>query len=138
VSLILRTATRLLLPLILLFSLFLMLRGHDEPGGGFVGGLVAGGAYGLYALAHGPGPARRILRIDPRLLIAIGLAAAVAAGILAILMGHAFLTGLWWEATLPLLGDVKVGSTLLFDIGVFLVVAGMVASVLFTLAEEGS
>ena len=64
-SLILRTATRLLMPLLLLFSLFELLRGHNEPGGGFVGGLLAAGSLCLYLLAHGPEATRRVLRIDP-------------------------------------------------------------------------
>ncbi|HMN02746.1 MAG TPA: MnhB domain-containing protein, partial [Geobacter anodireducens] len=64
-SLFLATAVRLLLPLLLLFSLFLLLRGHNEPGGGFVGGLVAAAAFALHALAHGVAAARRVLRVEP-------------------------------------------------------------------------
>ncbi len=71
-SLILSTATRYLLPLLLLFSLFLLLRGHNEPGGGFVGGLVAVAAFALYALAAGTQEARSLLRVDTRTLMAVG------------------------------------------------------------------
>ena len=71
-SLILRTTTRLLLPLLVMFSLFILLRGHNEPGGGFIGGLLAAGGLCLYLLAHGADATRRLLRVDPRTLIGIG------------------------------------------------------------------
>jgi len=72
-SLILSTATRLLLPLLLMFSIFLLLRGHNEPGGGFVGGLVAAAAFALHAIAYSVAATRRLLIIDPRALIGTGL-----------------------------------------------------------------
>ena len=65
-SLLLRTAARFLVTLLLLFSIFLLLRGHNEPGGGFVGGLVAAGAFALYGLASNVVEARRALRVDTR------------------------------------------------------------------------
>ena len=72
-SLILRTATRYLFPIIMLFSIYALLRGHNEPGGGFVGGLAAASAYTLYALAFDVAAARNLLRIDSRTLIGLGL-----------------------------------------------------------------
>ena len=60
-----RTAARLLMPLLLLFSVFLLLRGHNEPGGGFVGGLVAAAAFALYAIAFGTRRARQALVVSP-------------------------------------------------------------------------
>lgn len=134
ISLILSTATRYLLPLLLLFSVFVLLRGHNEPGGGFVGGLVAAAALALYAIAYGVAAARQMLRIDPRALIGVGLLIAIGSGLLSAARGLPFLTGLWVERELPLLG--KVGTPLLFDVGVFLVVIGVVLTIIFALSEE--
>ena len=72
-SLILRSAARLLLPLLLLFSIFLLLRGHNEPGGGFSGGLVAAAAFALLTIATDVPTTRRTLRMSPRVFIGAGL-----------------------------------------------------------------
>jgi multisubunit Na+/H+ antiporter MnhB subunit len=128
-TLILRTATSYLTPLLLLLSLFLLWRGHHEPGGGFVGGLVAASAFLLIAFARGTGAARRALRVAPERLVPAGVATSLAAGLLATLRGEPFLTGLWWPG-LPL------GTPLLFDLGVYLTVLGVVMAILLALAEE--
>ena len=135
-SLILRVTVRLLVPLLLLFSLFMLLRGHNQPGGGFVGGLVAGSAFVLYALAAGVQGARDILRTDPRKLLGIGLVCAYGAGLLALATGASFLQGLWWKLKLPLLGELKIGSSLLFDIGVMFVVVGTVLLMVFSVEDR--
>jgi multicomponent Na+:H+ antiporter subunit B len=88
ISLILRTISRYHLPLLLLFSFFLFLRGHNEPGGGFISGLVASSSLALYTLAYNPAGARRVLRIEPRLLIAIGLMLALGSGGIGLIAGH--------------------------------------------------
>jgi multicomponent Na+:H+ antiporter subunit B len=136
-SLILRTAAKVLIPLMLLFSIFLLLRGHDESGGGFIGGLVVAGAFALYAVAFGTSDTRAALRIDPRDLISIGLAAAVIAGIFPFFLGDGFLTGEWlmWEIADG--REFKIGSNLLFDIGVYMIVAGMTLTVVLALEERG-
>lgn len=133
-SVILSTAIRLLLPLLLIFSVFLLLRGHNEPGGGFVGGLVAAAAITLYALAEGVVPARRLLKLDPRSLIAFGLALSLSSGMLPLLFGQPLLTGLWLSSPVPVLGHV--GTPLLFDLGVYLLVAGMALLIVLSLMEE--
>jgi len=133
-SLILATTIRLLLPLLLLFSVFLLLRGHDEPGGGFVGGLVAAAAFALHTLAHGAAAGRRMLRVEPRLLIAIGLSTALGSGMFPLLFGQPFLTSFWSDLPAPVIGHA--GSPLLFDTGVYLVVAGMALMIIFNLMEE--
>ncbi len=129
-STIFRTAARLLMPLLLLFSLFLLLRGHNEPGGGFVGGLVAAAAFALYAIAFGVERARQALLVTPLTLLGAGLSIALASGIPAAFRGQPFMTAQW------ALGPVAVGTPALFDIGVFLVVAGVVLMMIFSLAEE--
>jgi multicomponent Na+:H+ antiporter subunit A len=125
-----RTAARLLMPLLLLFSVFLLARGHDQPGGGFVGGLVAAAAFALYAIACGVPSARKAVLVKPLTLLGAGLLVALASGLPAVVRGHPFLTALW----LP--GPVALGTPVVFDIGVFLVVAGVVLMMIFTLAEE--
>lgn len=133
-SVILSTAIRLLLPLLLIFSVFLLLRGHNEAGGGFAGGLVASAAIVLYALAEGVEKARHLLKIDPRLLIGGGLLVSLISGMIPLLIGQPFLTGLWLPWSLPVLGHV--GTPLLFDAGVYLLVAGMALLIVLSLMEE--
>ena len=133
-SLILSTATRYILPLMLLFSIFLLLRGHNEPGGGFVGGLVAASAFALYAFAFHVDEARRALRVDPRTLIGVGLLLAVSSAIIPLFYADPFMTGKWASQPLPVLG--KVGTPVLFDIGVYLVVIGVTLTIIFSLAES--
>lgn len=133
-SLILSTATRYLLPLLLLFSIFVMLRGHNEPGGGFIGGLVAAAAVALYAIAFDLVRARRLIRLSPRDLIGVGLIFTLLSGLLPLVAGQPFMTGLWSQQVVPVLG--KLGTPLLFDIGVYLVVIGVTLMIIFSLAEE--
>ena len=135
-SLILRVAARLIVPLLLLFSVFMMLRGHNLPGGGFVGGLVAASAFVLYALAAGVSNARKVLRVEPQTLLGIGLALAYGAGVLALVLGKPFLTGLWWEPHVPILGHLHLGSALIFDLGVMLVVVGTVLLMVFSVEDR--
>jgi multicomponent Na+:H+ antiporter subunit A len=125
-----RTAARLLMPLLLVFALFLLLRGHNEPGGGFVGGLVAAAAFALYAVAYGVQHARQALLVRPLTLLGGGLLLALISGLPAVLAGQPFLAALWAS------GPVAIGTPILFDLGVFLVVAGVVVMMIFSLAEE--
>jgi multicomponent Na+:H+ antiporter subunit B len=135
-SLILRTATRALQPLLLLFSVFLLLRGHHEPGGGFVGGLTATAAFALQALAYGVGSARRALRVDPRTLAGGGLVLALLGGAASLLAGRPFMTSGWASVPVPGIGPDELGTPLLFDAGVYLVVLGSVLGVILSLREE--
>lgn len=133
-SLILSTATRYLLPLLLVFSVYVLLRGHNEPGGGFIGGLVAAAAFALYSIAFGVERAQRVLHAHPGLLIGLGLLVALSSGLASLLLGHPFMTGLFSTGSLPVLG--KVGTPLLFDLGVYLVVLGATLTIVFALSEE--
>ena len=133
-SLILRTASRYLMVLLVLFSIFILFRGHNEPGGGFVGGLLIAGAFALYALAYEAETARRLLRFDPRTIIGVGLVTAAGSGLAAVWHGQPFLTGQWLPYSIPFLG--KLGTVFFVDLGVYLVVLGTTLLVLFTLEEE--
>lgn len=134
-SLILRVTGHFLLPLLVMFSLFLLLRGHNEPGGGFIGGLVASAAIALHLFFTDVQSARRLIWVDPRDLLGWGLAIAIGSGVLAMFGGQPFLSALWVELTVPIFGMLKVGTPLLFDIGVYLVVIGTVLNILLALAE---
>lgn len=135
-SLILRTASGALQPVMLLYSIYLLVTGHNGPGGGFAGGLVAASAFALHALAHDARSAQRALGVHPRTLIGAGLLAAAVSGLPGLFAGRAFLTGLWMNLPLPGGGYVALGTPLLFDTGVYLLVLGMVLLMIFPLAEE--
>lgn len=133
-SLILTAATRMLLPLLILFSFFLLLRGHNEPGGGFVGGLVASAAMALYAIAYDVARAREALRVNTIRIIGVGLLLALLSGILPLFRGRPFMTVLWYPHELPVLG--VIGTAFTFDLGVYLVVIGVTLTIIFAMAEE--
>ncbi len=135
-SIILRTAVRWISPLLLLFSLFLLLRGHHEPGGGFAGGLIASTGFALLTFGYSLRTAQRLLRVQPLTLIAIGLAFAAASGLIAWISGTPFLTGSWIGVPLPGNLRVDLGTPLIFDIGVYLTVIGATLTMLFAFAEE--
>ncbi|MEM6421742.1 MAG: MnhB domain-containing protein [Pseudomonadota bacterium] len=135
-SLILTTAARLLVPVLLVVSLWVLWRGHNDPGGGFIGGLIAATAIALYEKSAGLEATRRMLRVEPLAISAIGLGCAVTSAIWGYLAKGAVLAGVW--PLLAVTADGKkeglpVGSILLFDTGVYLVVVGGVSAMLFAL-----
>ena len=132
-SLLLRTTVRLIIPLTLLFSVFVLLRGHNEPGGGFVGGLVAAAAFALYSLSIGVDEAQRSVKFAPLSIANLGLTCAFIAGIIPVLQNRPFLSSLWLEVPTPFGYPVALGTTLLFDIGVYLAVVGTVLLIVFSL-----
>lgn len=134
-SLILRTSARLLLPALLLFSLIVLLRGHNAPGGGFIGGLIAASGFALHALANGRETALATLRVEPIALLGAGLLLAVLSGVAGMVAGEPFLTHQW--AILDLgLTTLPLGTALPFDVGVYLVVLGAVTTILFEFMER--
>ena len=133
-SSILQTAARVLMPLLLLFAVFLLFRGHNQPGGGFVGGLVVAASFVLYSIAFGVDAGRRALLISPSTLLGTGLLTALASGLPGVLTGRPFMTAVWTELGAGP-GAVAVGTPLVFDAGVFLAVIGVVLTIVFTLAE---
>jgi multicomponent Na+:H+ antiporter subunit B len=135
-SLILSTATRLLLPLFLLFSIFILLRGHNEPGGGFVGGLIAAAAFALHAIAYDVEKTRTLLAIDTRSLIVLGLLLAMSSGMISLFMGEPFFTGQWVKISFWSIGELDLGTPLFFDIGVYFTVIGVTLTIILSLAEE--
>ena len=135
-SFILRVATRLIFPVLLLFSVFLFLRGHNLPGGGFIGGLVAAAAIMLELVAWGPQQTRLLFPLRFRRLGGLGLLVAILAGLSGLVSGQPFLKGIWQTVSIPGLGQQKLGTPLLFDLGVYVVVIGVTVEVMLSLAEE--
>ncbi len=130
---ILLVAGRLLLPLALLVSLYLLWRGHNEPGGGFVGGLVAAAGFTVHGLPRGRVALLAALRWPPASIAAVGLLLAILSGLPGLLSGAPFLTHQWHIMD----SGFAIGTTLLFDIGVYLAVVGAVcAFVGYYLGEE--
>lgn len=132
-SIILRTGTVFLLPLLLMVSVVILLRGHNDPGGGFVGGLTAATAMLLHMLAFGPSESRRLLPVSPETLVGVGLLIALLSGVPGMLAGYPAFKAIWTDFE-PIKG-VKVGTPLFFDIGVYFTVTGVVLLILYTIAE---
>jgi len=136
-SVILHSASRLLVPLLVLLSVAALLRGHNAPGGGFVGGLIAAAAVVLHAYACGAGAARRLIVADPRVFIGIGLLVAITSGLWGpVLLGLPVFTGVWGGVTVPGIGEIKVGTPVTFDVGVYLTVFGVVVLMALELLED--
>ena len=127
---------RLLLPIAALISLFFLLRGHNSPGGGFVGGLIMATSIILLYMMGGTIWAESRIRIHPQNWIAWGLLCAAGAGILAWLATRPFLSALAWHGTVPVLGELHISSVLLFDLGVYMLVIGATALILVALAHQ--
>lgn len=133
-SVILRTVARVMLPLLLLLSLYMLIRGHNLPGGGFIGGLLASLAIILQIVAFGLTYARKALPVNYLALAATGVLVAAVSGLPALFAGMPFLASFWFPYPVPGIG--KLGTPLLFDLGVFLTVIGVTTQLAFMLAEE--
>jgi multisubunit Na+/H+ antiporter MnhB subunit len=135
-SVILQIAARHMRPLLVILSLVVLYRGHNEPGGGFIGGLMLGAAYILYAMGFGVQKTQKSIPVSPVILTGIGLLLALASGMVAVLLGHVFMTGEWTTLFLGTSFELKLGTPLLFDLGVYFTVAGMLMLVMFSIMEE--
>lgn len=136
-SIILRVGTQYLAGILLLFSLYMLVRGHNEPGGGFIGGLIGSTGFVLYAIACGTEDARKALKLMPQNIAVAGLGIALLAGIFAALLGDPLFTGQW--LFLNPTEDSKgfpISSVFVFDVGVYLVVFGSILSIVFAMEEE--
>ena len=134
-TLIFRTVAPFLTALMMMFSIFVLLRGHNEPGGGFIGGLIAVSALAIYGIAYGVTAVRRAIWFHPLSIAGFGLALAAVSGLVSVLAGVPFMTGLW---IYPELFGVQVplATVMSFDIGVYFVVLGSITSIALTLEER--
>ncbi len=132
----LATGARTLVPTLALFAVFLLVVGHNVPGGGFAGGLLLAAALLLIFLAFGERGVRLALPSDPETLTGVGLGLALLGGIVGWLFEGAFLAYASASVTLPLVGEFKLTSLLLFDLGVLVLVVGLVATATVRLGGE--
>ncbi|MFW5682171.1 MAG: MnhB domain-containing protein [Phycisphaeraceae bacterium] len=134
---ILRTVMRLIVPLTLLFAGYMAIKGHNEPGGGFIGGLVAAIVLVLYFLTFGAEALARMIPLHPRVLLFVGLALALGTAIFPMFLGLPLLTT-YVNHHVPLVGgaEVEFASALIFDIGVFLVVVGVSVGIITRISQE--
>jgi multicomponent Na+:H+ antiporter subunit A len=135
-SVILETAVRVVFHTVLVLGLYLLFAGHNQPGGGFVGGLVVGAAFTLRYVAGGRDELRSAVPVDPGLLLGLGLVTAAVTGVVPWFAGDQYLESAYVIFHPPVLGEVKLTSALAFDLGVFLVVVGLALGVLRTLGAE--
>lgn len=129
-SLIFATTAHIVTTLMLMFSLYLLLRGHNAPGGGFIGALIAVIGFALLIFAESPQYVRERLNFAPLNIALFGIALSFVAGLMSVALGLPFLTGLWWKTILPL------GTPLLFDVGIYLAIIGGVMAMLLRVKEE--
>jgi multicomponent Na+:H+ antiporter subunit B len=135
-SIFFKFVARVMAPVLVMFSVFLLMRGHNEPGGGFVGGLVAAGSIVLMALAYGPDEVRRRLRIDFLRAMFVGIVLSVAAGVVGMILGNSFQQGFWWTINLRGIAQIEISTALIFDIGVYIVILGVTSSIVMAMADE--
>ncbi len=129
-------SARLIFHAALVGSVYLLFAGHSHPGGGFVGGLLAGAAIALTYLTGGLDAVRRISRFQPWTILGAGITIAGVVALLPMLHGDAVMSDLAWTFDAPVLGHVRISTTLAFDIGVYLTIIGMVFMVFEAFADE--
>lgn len=134
-TVIFRTLAPSIVAIMLVFSFYICLRGHNEPGGGFIGGLIAACAIQVLSLAIGVPATRKALRLDPAAIAGVGVLIAGFSGMASLLIDAPFLTSIWMY--LPL-GDtvVPLSTPLFFDLGVYLTVFGALTSIGLALASD--
>ena len=136
-TLILRTVAPVVTSLMVLFSIFVLLRGHNEPGGGFIGGLIAVSALAIYGIAYGVTAVRRAILFHPLSIAGAGLLLSMLSGLVSMAAGVPFMTGLWVYPNLFGV-EIPLSTVMSFDIGVYLVVVGAITSIALALEERES
>ncbi|MDF2797974.1 MAG: Na(+)/H(+) antiporter subunit [Devosia sp.] len=131
-TVIFRTTAPVVIAIMLVFSVFICLRGHNEPGGGFIGGLIAASAIAIYGMASGVDRVRRAMRVDPLALAGFGVLLAAGTGVLSLFTASPFMTGIWYELNLGE-SSVALSTPMFFDIGVYFVVFGSVSAIALAL-----
>jgi multicomponent K+:H+ antiporter subunit A len=135
ISILLDSVARIILPPALLVAAYLLFRGHNLPGGGFIAGLLTAAAFVLQYVAAGRERVARVLPVRPDLLIGLGLALAALTGVGAQAGGYPFLTSTYGHLDVPVLGEFESSTAFLFDLGVYLVVTGITLRILLAIEE---
>ncbi len=136
-SILVRTAIKLIFPLVLMFAAYTALKGHNEPGGGFIGGLMAAVAFLLFRMANGRKALVKLMPFHPRNLVAVGLGLALATAIAPLFFGKPMLTSLVIdELSIGMGQTIHFASAVFFDTGVLMVVVGVSVGMIQRLNEE--
>jgi multicomponent Na+:H+ antiporter subunit B len=135
ISLILNRIVRVVVHIILLFSIFMLFKGHNEPGGGFIAGLMASVAIILIYITYDLQTVKKLMPVSYPAMIGLGLFFAAGTGLGAMILGYPFLTHTFDYFHIPLVGEIELATALSFDIGVFLVVVGATLLIISTIGE---
>ncbi|RXT08742.1 Na(+)/H(+) antiporter subunit B [Ammoniphilus sp. CFH 90114] len=133
---ILQTVTKTVSFIILLFSVYLFFAGHHNPGGGFIGGLMTAGAIVLLYIAYDIETMKKVIPLDYKKMIALGLLIAVSTGIGSFLFHVPFLSHSFGYFYLPVLGKTELATAVLFDLGVYLTVVGVTMTIILSIGED--
>lgn len=133
---ILKTATKVLLFIIMTFSIYILFSGHNNPGGGFIAGLITASAILLLYVAFDVETAQEIIAIDFKIVGATGLGMALFTGIGAVIFNAPFLTQVYEYIDIPIMGNIGIGSSLVFDLGVYLAVIGTTVTIIQSISED--
>jgi len=134
-NIILQKIAKLFLRVIAITSILLLIRGHNNPGGGFIAAIILSAGFIFYGIVFGSESIKSIIFFNTRIWMGIGLAIVLVAAILPVFVGQAPLTALWYINQLPIIGTIHLGSPLLFDTGIFIGVTGLILSIIITIME---
>lgn len=134
-SIILSLAAKYVKPILLLFSIFILLRGHNAPGGGFIAGLLAGSGFIFYAMAEGINKGYQSLPLKPEQSIKLGFTLIFLSAIGGLITAEAVMKGMWIKIDLAIT-VIKIGTPLIFDAGIYFVVTGVLIMITFTIMNE--
>ena len=134
-TVIFRTLAPLIVAIMLVFSFYVCLRGHNEPGGGFIGGLIAAASMAVFGMASGVAEVRKALRVDPMAIAGFGVLMAGASGLVSLFIDAPFMTSIWLYLDI---GEtvVPLSTPLFFDLGVYCVVFGTLAAIALSLEGD--
>ncbi len=135
-SVILQIASKYVRWLLIIFSVIMLIRGHNLPGGGFIGGMLAGLSLAYKGFAYTPGILEKEMKIKPEYIMAFGLLLIFISVWPGILLKTALMEGVWFTIPFPFTEGYKFGTPFLFDIGVYFVVIGVTVLFLFSLTEK--
>ncbi|HLR15913.1 MAG TPA: Na(+)/H(+) antiporter subunit B [Bacillota bacterium] len=135
-NLILRTTTSLIAFILLGFAVYLLLAGHNSPGGGFVGGLMTSAVIILLYVTHGIEAVQKMIPINFRKIIPIGLLIALLTGVGSFIFNVPFLTHTFGTFHFPFFGEVELATAMLFDLGVYITVLGATITIIYTIASD--
>lgn len=134
-NIILEKIVRLFLQVMLVYSVYLLFRGHNNPGGGFIAGIIASTGFIFYAIIFGSERIPKMIGMSPVRWMGVGLLLVFVAAMLPVFYQKPILTGLWIPDGVPVFGPLHLGTPLLFDAGVFLVVTGVILTIVTSIME---